>query len=74
MIIVCAILIVGRVHESGKSEVILGMAQLTINPSYPLLESVLPVPSVFRKFRGPGSPRGNPATRDTEGISLNSKL
>lgn len=74
MTIVYAILIVGRVHESGKLEVTVGMAQLTINPSDPLLESVLPVPSGFCKVRGPGSPRGNTATRDTAGISLNSKL
>lgn len=34
------------------------IAQLTINPSDPLLESVLPVPSGFCKVRGPGSPKG----------------
>lgn len=58
MTILYAVLLIGRTHESGKSEVTMGIAQLTINPSDPLLESVLPVPSGFCKVRGPGSPRG----------------
>lgn len=61
--VVCAVLFRGRIHRSGGLEVKVGVAQLTINSSDPLLECVLPVHSGFCKVRGPGFPRGNTATR-----------
>lgn len=51
-----------------------GEAQLTISPSDPLLECVLPVPSRLCKVRGPGSPRGNMLPGDTARTLLHSKL
>lgn len=55
--------IVGKIHGSGNSEVKVGVAQLTINLSDPLLECMSPVSSELCKVRGPDSLRGDTTTR-----------
>lgn len=64
MTIVCAVFLIGKIHGSGNPEAKVGVAQLTINLSEPLLECVSPVSSELYKVRGPGSLRGDTTTRE----------